>query len=170
MISQSSSIDITNLYYLQSYTLAGWLGYACFFLPADSPHAEFAWRFPLAFQIFFPIVLLAGSRFIPYSPRWLLQQGRREEAFEIVKHLHRTPEDKNDMRAKEEFWLMEQQFEMDRKMATGSKLELFSTPANRRRALVGFLLMWGDQFLGIFVMTNYGKPQINVRDAERTCG
>jgi hypothetical protein len=96
-------------------------------------------------------------------------------AFEIVKHLHATPADKEHAKAKEEFWLMEQQYEMDKKMSTGKRFELFATPANRRRALVGFLLMWGDQFLGmknltldkwktrvanrlkgIFVMTNYG--------------
>ena len=76
-----------------------------------------------------------------------------------MKRLHRTPEDHNDMKAKEEFYLIEQQYEMDKNMSTGKRFELFRTPANRRRALVGFLLMWGDQFLGIFVMTNYGESK-----------
>ncbi|KAF2104643.1 MFS transporter [Rhizodiscina lignyota] len=154
--SRGAMVSITGIMYALGYTLAGWLGYACYFLPADSPHASFSWRFPLAFQIFFPCVLLAGSSLIPFSPRWLLQQGRRKEAWDIVRRLHHTPDDKTDMKAKEEFYLIEQQYEMDKQMSMGRRFELFRTPANRRRALVGFLLMWGDQFLGIFVMTNYG--------------
>lgn len=50
---------------------------------------------------------------------------------------------------------MEKQFELDAQMSFG-RFELFKTAANRKRALMAFILMWGDQFLGIFVMTNYG--------------
>lgn len=141
--------------YAVGYALAGWLGYACFHMSASDPHAQFSWRFPLAFQCFFPLVLLAGSRFVPYSPRWLLSKGRRDEAFEIVKRLHMTKVDVHHIRAREEFYLMEKQYEMDASLPN-RWFELFRTPANRKRALVGALLMWGDQFLGIFVMTNYG--------------
>lgn len=141
--------------YAVGYTLAGWLGYACFHMNAKDPHAQFSWRFPLAFQCFFPLVLLAGSSFVPRSPRWLLSQGRRDEAFEIVKRLHHTNTDTHHVKAREEFYLMEKQYELDAGLPN-RWFELFRTPANRKRALVGFLLMWGDQFLGIFVMTNYG--------------
>jgi hypothetical protein len=135
--------------YALGYSLAGWLGFGCFFLPASSRYASFSWRFPLAFQCLFPLILLAGSRFIPFSPRWLLSQGRREEAFEIVKQLHATREDTNHLKAREEFYLIEKQYLMDASL-TQRRFEIFRTPANRRRALVGCLLMWGDQFLGIF--------------------
>jgi hypothetical protein len=135
--------------YALGYSLAGWLGFACYFLPDNSRFVSFSWRFPLAFQCLFPLILLAGSSFIPFSPRWLLSKGRREEAFEIVKRLHATKADPLHLKAREEFYLIEKQYLLDASLTT-RRFELLRTPANRRRALVGCLLMWGDQFLGIF--------------------
>ncbi|KAF2438663.1 MFS general substrate transporter [Karstenula rhodostoma CBS 690.94] len=109
----------------------------------------FTWRFPLAFQCFFPLMVLGGWKFIPISPRWLLQQDRREEALEVVKKPHASSNDPNHVRAHEEFFLIEKQYELNRTMLV-RRFELFRTPANRRRALVSFLPMWGDRLLGIF--------------------
>jgi MFS family permease len=149
--TRGAMVCVTGVAYALGYTLAGWMGYACYFLPADSPHAQFAWRFPLAFQCVFPLTVLAGWNFIPFSPRWLLQQDRREEALGVVKKLHAHPSDPHHVKAREEFFLIEQQYNLDKSMQV-RPFELFRTAANRRRALVGFILMWGDQFLGIFVM------------------
>lgn len=138
--------------YAWGYSLAGWIGFGCFFMPASNSHSQFSWRFPLAFQIVFPLILLAGSKLIPFSPRWLLSKGRREEAWQIVKRLHKTPEDINDIKAREEFYLIEKQYEKDKSMQVRS-FEIFRTGPNRRRALVGFLLMWGDQYVSWWCKT-----------------
>jgi MFS family permease len=152
--TRGAMVCVTGIMYAFGYSLAGWMGYACYFMKASDPAAQFSWRFPLAFQVFFPVVVLAGSKLIPFSPRWLLSQGRRQEALDIVMKLHKTPSDPEHIKAREEFWLMEQQYELDASLNFG-KFELFRTAANRKRALMAFMLMWGDQFLGIFVMTNY---------------
>ncbi|KAL2425366.1 MFS-type transporter criB [Exophiala dermatitidis] len=153
--TRGAMVCVTGIMYALGYSLAGWLGYACFYMKAKDPLAQFAWRFPLAFQVVFPIILLAGSKIVPYSPRWLLSKGRRQEALDVVKRLHKTPADTEDVKARQEFWLMEQQYEMDASLAV-RRFELFRTPANRKRALMACVLMWGDSFLGIYVMTNYG--------------
>ncbi|KAK5746873.1 hypothetical protein LTR17_000503 [Elasticomyces elasticus] len=153
--TRGAMMCVTGIMYAFGYSLAGWMGYACFFFPVDSPSATFAWRFPLALQCAPPLIVLAGSKFIPFSPRWLLGQDRREEAFVIVQRLHATPDDPDHNAAKQEFYLMEKQFELDKTLQPRF-LEIFRTKANRRRSLVASILMFGDQFLGIFVMTNYG--------------
>ncbi|KXT13446.1 hypothetical protein AC579_4248 [Pseudocercospora musae] len=153
--TRGAMMCVTGIMYAFGYTWAGWMGYACFYFPSDSPHATFAWRFPLSLQIVPPLLVLAGSRFIPYSPRWLLSKDRRDEAFEIVKRLHATPGDHDHVTARQEFYLMEKQFDLDKRFHV-RPFEIFRSKPNRYRALVAFLLMWGDQFLGIYVMTNYG--------------
>ncbi|KAF9890599.1 hypothetical protein FE257_005730 [Aspergillus nanangensis] len=155
--TRGAMVAVTGIMYAVGYSLAAWLGFACYHMPATANAASFAWRFPLAVQTLFPLIVLAGSSFVPESPRWLLQQGRRTEAFGIVARLHRTPDDTSDARARQEFYLIEQQFQLDQSLSvTAGWVEMFRTPANRRRALVAFLLMWGDQFLGIYVLANYG--------------
>jgi sugar porter (SP) family MFS transporter len=42
------------------------------------------WRFPIAFQIFFALILLAGVTVLPESPRWLMAHGRDHEAQRVV--------------------------------------------------------------------------------------
>nr|OQO18026.1 hypothetical protein B0A51_14109 [Rachicladosporium sp. CCFEE 5018] len=170
--TRGAMMCVTGIAYAFGYSLAGWLGFGCYFISADSPHAQAAWRFPLAMQCLPPLIVLAGSSYIPFSPRWLLGKGRREEALEIVKRLHRTADDNEDVAARQEFYLMEKQYELDAQYGV-RRFEIFRTAPNRRRALVAAIMMWGDQFLGmfhcsshlrvlsltlsgIFVMTNYG--------------
>ncbi|SMQ51655.1 unnamed protein product [Zymoseptoria tritici ST99CH_3D7] len=146
---------VSGIMYAVGYAWAGWMGYACYYFPSTSPSATFAWRFPLALQIIPPLLLLAGSKFIPFSPRWLLSQSRPAEALSILKRLHATPSDPSHTTATAEFYLMQKQFALDSTFPS-RRFEIFRSAPNRRRALIGALIMWGNQFLGIFIITNYG--------------
>ena len=45
---------------------------------------DIAWRFPLAFQIFFTICIWCLCPFLPDSPRLLIRKGKYDEAREVL--------------------------------------------------------------------------------------
>jgi hypothetical protein len=54
-----------------------------------------AWRFPLAFQVFFTLLIYVLCPFLPDSPRLLMRKGRHAEAREVIAALQgdgATPE------------------------------------------------------------------------------
>lgn len=59
--------------------LAYWIDYGCIY----GPHA-FVWRFPIAFQCAFAIVILVFMMRLPESPRWLLAHNRTDEAITVL--------------------------------------------------------------------------------------
>ncbi|KAI1842956.1 hypothetical protein JX265_001669 [Neoarthrinium moseri] len=59
--------------------IAYWIDYGCTY----GPH-PFVWRFPIAFQIVFCVVILVLMLRLPESPRWLLSHGREEEANTVL--------------------------------------------------------------------------------------
>lgn len=139
------------------YSLSAWLGFGVSFISTSGSPSSFPWRFPIAFQMVPALALLVGSPWLPYSPRWLMMQNRFDEAHEVIKRLHATKGDPHDSLARKEFYQMKKQVELDRQIkATTSRWEIFKTPANRRRAAVGFLLMWNNQFTGVLIIANYG--------------
>ncbi len=59
--------------------VAYWIDYGASFGPDD-----FSWRFPIAFQIVFALIVSIPMFFLPESPRWLLTHERYEEAERVI--------------------------------------------------------------------------------------
>ncbi|KAI4842344.1 general substrate transporter [Aureobasidium sp. EXF-8845] len=68
--------------------IAYWIDYGCTYGPHD-----LVWRFPIAFQIFFALVVLIIMTRLPESPRWLLSHDRQDEAVVILAALQAKPAD-----------------------------------------------------------------------------
>ncbi|GJN89332.1 hypothetical protein Rhopal_002312-T1 [Rhodotorula paludigena] len=59
------------------------MGFFVCYGSANIPNSM-GWRFPFVLQTFSAVVLAVGCLFMPFSPRWLLTQGRREEAEAVL--------------------------------------------------------------------------------------
>lgn len=46
--------------------------------------SELAWRFPLAFQLFFVLIIFLTAFWLPESPRWLAMKGRNDQALAVM--------------------------------------------------------------------------------------
>jgi sugar porter (SP) family MFS transporter len=56
-----------------------------------SENSDFTWRFPIAFQIVFGLILCIGAYFLPDSPRWLLSRDRHEEGEQVISAIYGHP-------------------------------------------------------------------------------
>ncbi|GAA5892115.1 hypothetical protein JCM5296_004066 [Sporobolomyces johnsonii] len=83
--------------------------------------SSLSWRFPFALQTAISVVVAIVAPFMPYSLRWLLTKGRREEA-ERVLDLRVAPEN------------LEERLEL---LSAGAiaRTDLFSPPPQHRRHL-----------------------------------
>ncbi|PQE02906.1 sugar transporter protein [Rutstroemia sp. NJR-2017a BVV2] len=87
--------------------IAYWIDYGASYGPDD-----LTWRFPIAFQIFFGLILIIGSYYLPESPRWLLSKDRHEEGLDVIAALNGL--EHNDPQVQ-----LEKQIIMDSIMASG---------------------------------------------------
>ncbi|RDW89682.1 hypothetical protein BP6252_01714 [Coleophoma cylindrospora] len=54
---------------------------------------QLAWRLPLILQTVPSAILMVASYWLPFSPRWLMSQGRESEARAVISKIRGLPED-----------------------------------------------------------------------------
>jgi len=135
------------------FIVANWVGYGSQFIDSDV-----SWRLPLGLQIVPAGLLLVGIQFLPYSPRWLLEVGRDDEAKEVVYYLHG---DSNEDRAAAEKEYHEMYTTIKAEASTRSRRisDLWASKAMIHRTLVACGVQVFTQFTGINVI-NYFGPQM----------
>jgi hypothetical protein len=77
-------------------SVAYWISFGLAFV--DNGYSDVRWRFLLAFQCFPAILLAAGIKMLPDSPRYLASVGRKEEARDLLNRIRggRTPQEDID--------------------------------------------------------------------------
>jgi MFS family permease len=74
--------------------LAYWIAYGTNSMSGDlDGQSEWAWRIPLIIQGVPAIILAIGIWFMPFSPRWLMNKDREEEALNTLAKLRNLPQD-----------------------------------------------------------------------------
>ncbi|PKY05769.1 general substrate transporter [Aspergillus campestris IBT 28561] len=69
-----------------------WVNFGCMYGPPD-----LTWRFPIAFQCVFGLIIIGTMWFLPESPRWLFTQERYEEGEEVIAALQGKPVNHHDV-------------------------------------------------------------------------
>lgn len=106
------------------------------------------------------IILQVGMFFMPFSPRWLVEKNRDEEAKKTLSYLRRLPEEDVDVQV--EFLEIKAEVLAVREIEAAKKdkastafgrfirpyQDLFSTKANAKRLFIGSVVMFYQQFIG----------------------
>ncbi|KAI9373028.1 general substrate transporter [Aspergillus egyptiacus] len=105
------------------------------------------WRFPVALQCFFALIVMAGAMMLPDSPRWFVMRGHDKEAIEILSRLKRESPD-SDVVLKE-FNFMKADVEMTRASQAGFKVIFTGGKTQEfQRLLLGCAGQFFQQFTG----------------------
>ena len=101
--------------------------------------SSFAWRWPIAFQGFFLILILISLPFLPESPRWLVQHGRVEEATDVFARLEGKNFTVNDPKVIKERDMVVASVQQEQALGQASWAEVFTEGKNRNlsRVLLG---------------------------------
>lgn len=129
--------------------IAYWIDYGFFFL-----EGSIRWRFPIAFQSFFTILVMIGLLFLPDSPRWLSMQGRIEDAREVTSRLVGKPID--DEAVTQEIREIQDALEVQSRGGGFKYRELFTNgpSQNLRRTMLGVFAQFFQQMCGINLVSS----------------
>ncbi|PLN80732.1 putative MFS monosaccharide transporter [Aspergillus taichungensis] len=145
--------------------LAYWLEFGLSFI--DGGESAFRWRFPIAFQIIFLLVLFAVVWFFPESPRWLVKVGREEEGRYILKRLRGSTGD-DAIRAEAEFRDIQAVAELEKTMqySTSYLAMLFGYKTGKlhlgRRVQLVVWLQIMQEWVGIAGVTVYAPTIFSI--------
>ncbi|KAI9157929.1 Sugar transporter STL1 [Paramyrothecium foliicola] len=125
-----------------------WVVYGFYFL-----EGEVRWRFPLAFQSFFTILVMIGLLYLPDSPRWLVIKGRHAEAREVIGRL--LDKDEHSAEVEEEMSQITTALSVQQGGGFFSRLVTRGPSQNLRRTLLGIAAQFFQQICGINLITYY---------------
>ncbi|KAK5236694.1 hypothetical protein LTR47_002646, partial [Exophiala xenobiotica] len=116
-------------------------------------HSDAQWRVPLALQMPPAVILIVGLFWLPFSPRWLLEQGRDAEAYDTVKKLHYDGVDEHFFRA--EFHQMKEQIAYEKANCITDWKTFVTVPHIRKRLVVALFIQCGVQLTGVNCINYY---------------
>ena len=83
--------------------------------------SEASWRFPLAFQVVFGVIILNTVPWLPESPRWLMTKMRESEALKIMVALEGNGVTAESEKVVEEFEAIKDSIAVEQSKGTGTR-------------------------------------------------
>ncbi|KAL4789719.1 general substrate transporter [Aspergillus venezuelensis] len=152
LVHPSHRVFVTALYATTFYVgslICAWVVYGTLNLSSS-----WAWRTPTLLQAFPAVFQVAFIWTLPESPRWLINKGREEEAFNILATYHANGNTEDDL-VLAEYHEIRSVLAAERTMeGNGAKL-FFATPGNRRRLLILIILAVAGQWSGNGLVSYY---------------
>ncbi len=112
---------------------------------------ECSWRWMFAIGLIPAILLSLGMMFLPESPRWLVKQGQKEKAIEVLKYLRGTSSVEHEVN----------EIEQSLNVRKARFFEVFS-PWVRPVLLLGFMLGFLQQATGVSTIIYYAPTIFQV--------
>lgn len=115
------------------FCTANWINYGLY--ASNGPKQ---WRFPLGFQLIFPLIVAINLPFVVESPRWLLLRNRHEDALRALAKLHGKSHALDDQNLNDELSSISRRILEERKNRTPTRDVLLFRDSNQnmRRLLL----------------------------------
>lgn len=135
-----------------AFCLANWMNYGLYF-----QGNALQWRFPLAFQLVFPLIVTVALLFVPESPRWLLLQDRHDEALSVIARLEGKNLSIHDPEVTAQFLSIQSAIQKERKdrVSIVDVLRCRDKTQNLRRLLLSCGTQIMQQFSGVNALGYY---------------
>ncbi|KAK8850309.1 hypothetical protein IAR55_004226 [Kwoniella newhampshirensis] len=130
--------------------VAGWIAYG---VAQTHPNEAMAWRLPLGFQMLPAVPLVLMTFLLPESPRWLMIQGRHQEALTTLARLHARGNE-NDSLVQGEYQAMRSKVEEEANTDQSWRL-IFGDRTNLRKTMYGIILQFSVQMTGVSAIQYY---------------
>jgi sugar porter (SP) family MFS transporter len=133
--------------------LVGYISSAVIALGFNFVTSAIQWRLQFIMLTLFSLVFFVSVFFIPESPRWLVEQGRTDDATEILEKLHRTKSDPSARLAHAEMLQIVAQVKVE-KTLPHSYWYILSNAHLRKRAYCSIVTFAMVQSSGLLVIFN----------------
>ena len=123
-----------------------WVNYGFYFM-----EGSIRWRFPIAFQAVFSLIVIFGVFVLPDSPRWLLKKNHTEKAREVVARL--ANEEPDSEKVNEEMAILEHTLALEGQKFSYREFLRHGKVQHFRRMMLGVVAQAMQQFCGCNLIT-----------------